>query len=295
MSKLRDLSVVILHYNDAAMTRSYIEDLKKQNWENIPHHFIIVDNASPDGSGKELAECFDCDPQTVVLLSGENLGFSRGNNLGIQYAATQFRSDLVIVSNDDIVIEDHGFMQKLVRMYDQEGFDLFGPDIYSTRKEIHQSPIRSCHLSTSELVEKMSQIDRTLWKLKIIDRLKVYDLISRIKKLIGKSHKDAAGYDTAQEGAVLHGAFFVLGEGYLRAYPDGLYPGTFLYMEEDILNYRARKRNLKILYDPALSVLHLDGSSTLKSKGGRCKKFIFELEQTKLSCRSMLEYMGENS
>lgn len=286
-----DISVVILHYNDFAMTQAYIDNLKKQNWGGISHHFLIVDNASPDGSGKRLEEAYAGDPDTVVLLSETNHGFAKGNNLGIQFAASHFQSDMVVVSNNDIVIEDSEFMQKLAAVYLQEKFDVLGPDIFSTRKNIHQNPLRSRYLSTKELLDKIDEIDRTLWKLKIIDKLGVYDLISRIKKLVGKSHRDVPHFGAAKEGVVLHCAFFVLAEGYLKVYPDGLYPGTFLYMEEDALNYRAHRQNLKSLYDPSLSVLHLDGVSTLKSSGNRCKKYIFELEQTKLSCQSVLAYM----
>lgn len=292
MEEKLDLSVVILHYNDLEMTKAYIENLKRQNWADISHHFLIVDNASPDGSGVHLKELYADDPDTVILCSEENLGFPRGNNLGILYAVSQFSSNLIIVSNNDIVIEDSSFMQKLVALYVREKPDVLGPDIYSTRKGIHQSPIRSRHLNEKELQNKIRKIDKTLWKLRIIDRIKVYDLISKIKRAIGKHHQNATHYEMAQEGAVVHGAFFILTEGYLRAYPDGLFPDTFLYMEEDIINYRVRKCGLKALYDPSLSVVHLDGVSSLKeANGNRCKKFIFELEQTKLSCQSMLMYI----
>lgn len=291
MAASLDLSVVILHYNDLEMTRAYIENLKKQDWCGILHHFLIVDNASPDGSGKQLEALYANDPDTVVLCSEENLGFAKGNNLGIQCAVSQFHSNLIIVSNNDIVIDDRTFMQKLAAVYIREQPDVLGPDIFSTRKNIHQSPIRSCHLSEEELKNKIKESEKMLWKLRILDKLRIYDLLSSLKKFMGRLHQNAAHYDVAQEGVVLQGAFFVLTAGYLNAYPDGIYPGTFLYMEEDILNYRARKRNLKVLYTPELSVLHLDGVSSLKSKGDRCKKFIFELEQTKRSCESMLMYM----
>ena len=287
-----DLSVVILHYNDLKMTQAYIDNLKKLDWRGITYHFLIVDNASPDGSGQQLQRLYEDDLDTVVICSEKNLGFPKGNNLGIEYAVSRYQSNIVVVSNNDIVIEDTDFMQKLTEIYIREKPDVLGPDIYSTRKEIHQSPLRSCHFSEEALRSKIDSIEQTLWKLRIIDKIKVYDLLSRVKKFLGKRHQNASNYDIAQEGAVVHGAFFVLTEGYLQAYPDGLFPDTFLYMEEDILNYRVRRKNLKSLYDPSLAVVHLDGVSSLKkTKGNRCKKFIFELEQTRLSCQAMLAYM----
>lgn len=41
------IAVVILHYNDFKMTKEYIDSLKKLEWNNIEHKFIIVDNCSP--------------------------------------------------------------------------------------------------------------------------------------------------------------------------------------------------------------------------------------------------------
>ena len=89
----------------------------------------------------------------------------------------------------------------------------------------------------------------------------------------------------------MQGAFFVLSKLYDEYYPDGLYDGTFLFMEEDILAFRCRKKGLKILYTPELKVIHLDGYSTLKQKKNRCNKYIFELKETRKSCIIMLEMM----
>lgn len=286
-----DISVVILHYNDMGMTNAYIENLRALDWHDISCHFIIVDNASPDGSGIPLEAMYTDSKDTVVLCSEENLGFARGNNIGIQYANSHYGSDLIVVSNNDIIIEDHDFMQKLAAVYIREKPDVLGPDIFSTRKQIHQSPIRIHHVNEDELKNRIREIDQMLWKLRIIDKLKIYDLISYLKRLAKRFPSDAPHYDSIQEGVVLHGAFFVLSKGYLAVYPDGIYPGTFLYMEEDILNYRVRKSGLKCLYDPEMAVVHLDGVSSLKKMGNRCKKYIFELEQTKLSCVKMLTYM----
>ncbi len=285
------ISVVILHYNDAGMTEKYIDNLSGLDWTGIDHHIIVTDNASPDGSGQILYRKYEDDPHVSVLLLEENEGFARGNNAGIKYAISNFDPDLIIVSNNDIIIEDHDLPGKLVSVYKRTGFAVFGPDIYSITRNYHQSPVRDHYLSSDELKNKIRSINRSLRILHLLDTLKLYDLLRNIKLKIRPDNNDADGYDRYREDVVLQGAFFVLSKDYLTEYPDGLYPGTFLYMEEDLLNYRAKKSNLKTVYDPSIQVKHLEGASTHAILGDRCRKYIYELEQTRESCKEMLKIL----
>lgn len=286
------ISTVILHYNDAEMTRKYINNLQSLNWAGIDHHIIVVDNASPDGSGTSLYEGYADSNIVDVILMDKNEGFARGNNAGIAYSVSNHSPELIIISNNDIIIEDKDLPNKIIETYRRTVFDVFGPDIYSTYRSNHQSPIREHYLSVEELNDRISYIDKTLRKLRVLDRLKLYEPLRSVKKSFNSSYPSAPNYDRYQENVVLQGAFFVLSRGYLEAYPDGLYPDTFLYMEEDILNYRIHKKNLKAVYDPDLKVNHLEGAATRKQSGNRCKKFIFELEQTRLSCLEMIKYIN---
>ena len=287
------ISIVVLHYNDFEMTKAYIANLKKLNWENITYKIIIVDNCSPDFSGKRLMRYYKDDGHIDIILLNSNIGFAKGNNVGIIKAFSNYKSDLVSVSNNDIIIEDRLFMQKLNIIYSEKKFDIMGPDIFSTRRHFHQSPIRDEYLSKEQLEEFIRVNRRKLVQLRIIDKMHVYDLLSYIKKRIKGNPKNCKEFDNAQNGVVLQGAFFVLAKKYYEIYPDGLFPDTFLYMEEDILNYRAKKANLNILYDPELSVKHLEGASTIRKSGNRCKKYIFEIEQTIKSAIIMKKYLDE--
>ncbi len=288
------ICVVVLHYTDADMTCNYIDNLLNLDWSDIRYQMIIVDNASPDGSGELLKEKYAQNPSVDVVLLNTNEGFARGNNAGIKLAQDKYDPDLIIVSNNDIIIEDCAFPQKLCSIFARTHFDLFGPDIYSITRNYHQSPIRDHHLNINEINEKIKEIDKTLGKLRILDKLELYNILRNIKKKINPITPNASDYDKYQEDVVLQGAFFVLSKNYLSKYPDGLYPGTFLYMEEDILNYRISKSGLKSVYDPSICVKHLEGAATHKQSGDRCKKYIFELEQTRLSCLKMIEYMHGN-
>ena len=236
------MCVVILHYNDANMTEEYVDNLLDLKWGKHLFHIIIVDNASPDNSGKLLLDNYNNNEFVDVIHMESNEGFARGNNTGIRYALENYDADLIMVSNNDIIIDDPNFSQKVVELYDKEDFAVLGPDIYSVYRNAHQSPISKKHSEIIELKQRITDIDKKLKKLKIIDKLGVYDILRGVKKVFKPDYSSADGWDKRQEDVVLQGAFFILSKEYLNAYPDGLYPGTFLYMEEDILNYRTRKK-----------------------------------------------------
>lgn len=285
---------IILHYNDAELTINYINNLLKLDWKDYQHNIIIVDNNSPDGSGQILKNQFHNKRNIAVLQSKENIGFAKGNNIGIDYAKKIFDPDLYIISNDDIVIEDENFPNKLVDEYINSKFAVWGPDVYSTKRMAHQSPLREKYLDIEELEKNIYDIDKKIRLLHIIDKLKAYNSIRKIKKRLYKGKEDDM-YKVKQYGVVLQGAFFVLSKEYIDCYPDGLYPETFLYMEEDALNYRCKRSDLKVVYDPNVQVKHLEGVSTSKVLTDRCKKYIFELEMTRKSCVQMINYIKETS
>ena len=294
---MKEISVVILHYNNLADTTKYIENLRQLNWEGLSYHFIVVDNASPDGSGRKLAERYNEDADVKVLLSDQNLGFAKGNNLGIVYAREQFAADFIAVSNNDIEICNKEFFQDLVQLHSQDPFAVCGPDIYSVGKQFHQSPIRSCLLTLREVEDSISDMTKKLRMVRLLNDLHLYELLRKVKHLMGRGSGGivAEDHENVQYDVVIHGAFFVLTKEYTEQFPHGLYPETFMYREEDILAYLCAQKRLKIRFCPELQVLHYDGVSTLKATGNRAGKYIFELENTIQSSGKLIELMQKSS
>lgn len=290
--KKATISVVVLHYNDFDMTRKYIDNLRGLEWNDISHQFIIVDNHSPDGSGQTLYENFkDSDDVTVILLP-ENIGFARGNNQGILFAHNELNSELIVVSNNDIDIKTKEFPRFLLKEYEKSNFAVYGPDIYSLSKKEHQNPMREKPMNPEEVERKIKKIDRILPMLYFLNKTGLYNPMKRFKDKVKKNHAQTAPVKNSRtEKCVLHGAFFVLSENYMKEYLDGLFGGTFLYMEEDILAFRCNLKGLKMVYDPAVDVIHFDGVSSLRMAGNRCEKFIREMKETRKSCVSYMEYM----
>lgn len=289
-----DISIVVLHYNDYELTVNYVNNIQSLNWDNLNYKIIIVDNCSPDGGGNYLKTKYIFDEYVDVIISPINLGFAKGNNLGICFANENYHSDLIVVSNNDIQIQDYDFFIKLWSTFQKNNVAIIGPDIYSTDKNIHQSPINQQILNKEQLLIFEKNISKKIKYLRVIKKLKVYNILSDLKRcLLGKSGKDSYLYDKKQYNVVLQGAFFVLTKKYLNKHPEGLYPGTFLYMEELILFYICFKENLDILYDPELKVLHFDGVSTRNKKNDRCDKYLFEMIETLKSCNVFEKVISE--
>ena len=147
-----DISIVVLHYNDYELTVNYVNNIQSLNWDNLNYKIIIVDNCSPDGSGNYLKTKYIFDEYVDVIISPINLGFAKGNNLGICFANENYHSDLIVVSNNDIQIQDYDFFIKLWSTFQKNNVAIIGPDIYSTDKNIHQSPINQQILNKEQLL-----------------------------------------------------------------------------------------------------------------------------------------------
>ena len=112
---------VILHYRAIDTTRSCVKSIRALAGDK---HIIIVDNASPNGTGAALAEEFAASPDVTVLLHGKNDGFARGNNVGTRWVCEHLDADFTVVLNNDVEIPQHDFLPQIARIYAQHPFDL---------------------------------------------------------------------------------------------------------------------------------------------------------------------------
>ena len=133
-----DLSIIILNYNTKDLTvncinavyEQYEDELKKGEFE-----IIVVDNASTDGSVREIKELTGekvngsnkltgsnvnglkgdkrfniLTPNSLTVIeSGENLGFAKGCNLGAKNSNGKY----LLFLNSDTQIKDKGFLRML--------------------------------------------------------------------------------------------------------------------------------------------------------------------------------------
>ncbi|MGQ9580162.1 MAG: glycosyltransferase [Armatimonadota bacterium] len=101
------VSIVILTCNQLSYTRKCLESIEKHT--QVPHEIIVVDNGSSDGTTRFLEEWATKGTNRYLVLSSENLGFAKGNNLGIAKSAGRY----VVLINNDVVVTP-GWLEKLL-------------------------------------------------------------------------------------------------------------------------------------------------------------------------------------
>jgi GT2 family glycosyltransferase len=129
------LGVVIVNYNTLDLTVNCVASLL-QHGVAAAHDIVVVDNASPDGSGAHLQAALP--PGVRVVLSTRNGGFGAGVNLGVEASTT----DLVLVLNPDTYFKRND-VDIIRRLFDERprlgvaGLRLINPDgslQYSARR-----------------------------------------------------------------------------------------------------------------------------------------------------------------
>lgn len=131
---------VILNYKTWREAAACAESiLKTQQGQDI--RIVLVDNGSGNGSEESLREEFAGEKRVHVIASEKNLGFARGNNLGIRYARSHFEPDFIVAANSDIIFEQEDYCEKLWEIYKEERFDILGGDIVDASRTRHFNPV----------------------------------------------------------------------------------------------------------------------------------------------------------
>ncbi|MEX2526827.1 MAG: glycosyltransferase family 2 protein [Gemmatimonadota bacterium] len=92
---------VVLNWCREADTRACLESLLDGDYPAL--EILLVDNASPDDSGQRLHGAF---PHLPYIQTGENLGYTGGNNVGIRWALEAGADYILILNNDTVVDPD---------------------------------------------------------------------------------------------------------------------------------------------------------------------------------------------
>ncbi len=91
-----ELSVVLVNYNGVSFLENCLRSIEKQ-LKTISYEIIVVDNNSNDESCEFLGTHF---PKVILIQSKENLGFGRGNNVGVEKA----RGKYILLLNIDTIL-----------------------------------------------------------------------------------------------------------------------------------------------------------------------------------------------
>ena len=235
--RLMDISIVILNYNDKEYLRECLQSLQHCS-HSRQVEILVSDNASTDGSIEMVEAEF---PRARLLKNKENLGFTRGNNVGIRASAGRY----VFLLNSDIKVLD-GCIDAMAQFLDDHPkAGIVGPKILN-RDMSHQSSCRQYP---------------TLWN----NFCQAAGLAKFLRgsRFFSGEHMFFFKGDRVADVDVLVGCFSAL----RRAAIDqvGLLDENF-YMYGDDLDWcrRFREGGWRVVFNPAAQAVHYMGTSTTK-------------------------------
>lgn len=263
------ISFVILHYKNIDDTVECIKSIYKLDTDK-KISIVIVCNSVLSDSDFDLLNSYSID---FVNLN-ENVGFARGNNAGCEFAIKKYNPDFLCVINNDTVIEQSDFIDKIYKCYDETSFDMMGPRIITDGGDsVNPFPV---YKSIHEIDEKIRYSNKLI---KIYGNVFLRFLLSlylNIKHFFKKPSHLING-SKSQYGVALHGCALVFSRKYYEKYKFVFYPGTFLYHEEEFLYFRMKRDGLVSYYNSDLEIFHKEGSSlNLAFKNQNYKKLIFK-------------------
>lgn len=226
------VAIVLVNYNGYDDTVECINSLKKILYKNFS--IIIVDNGSNDDSANRFLMLENSNIK--VICEKDNLGFSGGNNVGIEWAIKNKFDYILLLNNDTLVDSDFlGEMLKAAKKYHNKAL-ITGKILYAFDKKRIWYAGGSFNQITSRTTHTgMGQIDEGQY-----DKEHLVSFASGCCMLIPKEIMNSVGY---------------LSEDY------------FLYCEDLDYCCRLLKRGYKILYCPSARVYHKVNASSSKQSG----------------------------
>jgi GT2 family glycosyltransferase len=116
-----DISVIILSWNTKILLLRCLDSIiNSKSKPNI--EVIVVDNGSTDGSVHAVREKY---PEVIVIRNDANLGFAKGNNIGI----IRSRGRYICLINSDVEVLDSCFDLLYDYMEQNRSVGIVGPKI----------------------------------------------------------------------------------------------------------------------------------------------------------------------
>ncbi|MFV8366111.1 glycosyltransferase family 2 protein [Flavobacterium sp. XS1P27] len=238
------LSVIILNYN----VRYFLEQcvLSVQSaLETIDGEIIVIDNNSSDESCEMMKQRF---PNVKLIQNNENLGFPKGNNIGVSQAQGKY----ICILNPDTVVAEDTFVKIL-------NF------VTSSAVEKNNLGILGCKLidGAGNFLPESKRSIPTPW-VAFTKVTGLYKLVSKFR-IFGKYYAQYLSENQTGKVDILVGAFmFMRRDLYLEV--GGFDEDCFMYSDDIDLSYRVLKEGKSNYYFHETTVIHYKGESTIKDE-----------------------------
>jgi GT2 family glycosyltransferase len=232
------LSVIILNYN----VRYFLEQCVASVQEaltNIDSEIIVVDNQSSDDSCEMIRSRF---PGVKLIKNNSNLGFPKGNNIGVAQANGKY----ICILNPDTVVAEDTFEKILTFAEKQENLGIVGCKLIDG--------------SGNFLPESKRGIPTPFVALTKIFGL--YKLFPNWK-LFNRYYAQHLSENETGKVEILVGAFMIMKRDLYNEI-GGFDENCFMYSDDIDLSYMALKRGKSNYYFHETSVIHYKGESTVR-------------------------------
>ena len=182
------LSVIILNYNVRYFLEQCVLSVQKA-LENIDGEIIVIDNNSSDDSCAMMKELF---PNIKLIENKENLGFPKGNNIGV----AQAKGEYICILNPDTVLAEDTF-EKILNFVTLSAVEVPNSEI----------GIIGCKLidGTGNFLPESKRGIPTPW----VAFTKIFGLY-KISNVFGKYYAQHLTEDNSGKVEILVGAFMVM-------------------------------------------------------------------------------------
>ena len=241
------VALIVLNYNDYPTTSSFLERIKEFG---LLDKIVVVDNHSSDESYR-LLKAYE-NEKIEVIQTPYNGGYGYGNNYGIRYAYELYEPDFMIISNPDVIFEEHIIKRMIFEIEKDEKYSCIAPMMRDINGNLVQG---------------------TAWR---VPNALQYTLASGV--LINKfftlnKYRELKAGDSPNTIPVecLAGSFFMVKSKDMIEF--GLYDESmFLYCEETYLGIQMKKNNKKMLLLTDEFFIHAHGISINKTYKSAIKK-----------------------
>ncbi|MEP7337861.1 MAG: glycosyltransferase family 2 protein [Acidobacteriota bacterium] len=216
--------IILLTYQMREVAERCLSSLERLTYPN--RRIVLVDNNSGDGIELMVKSRF---PEVTALQTGQNLGYTGGNNFGIRYALEN-GAEYVLVLNPDTIVANPGFIEEMAAYAEANPrVGIMGPRVFLRERETVQNTV-----------------------------LFAPGLWTNIKNWVAYRINPGA-FDLSKEAAVeaevLNGVCLLLRADCLRQI--GLFDhNIFMYIEDAEMDHRARLHGWSVRYVPIDSVIH---------------------------------------
>lgn len=231
--KQPDLSIIIVSWNVRELLEGCLRSISGRS--ELALQIIVVDGASSDGSAAMVAEKF---PEVELVVCQENVGFPRGNNVGLERANGRY----ILLLNPDTIVHDDALAKMVSYLEQNPQVGVVGPQLLNEDGSVQSSRRRFPTLRTAFF--------ESTW-------LQPY-----APQAVLDTHfvRDVADDETAVVEWVMGACLMTRQE--VVAQVGGMDEKYFMYSEELDYCRRIHEVGWQVVYYPQAQVTHLSGKSS---------------------------------